>query len=271
MIELFTVENLTALLSLTALEIVLGIDNIVFIAILSNNLPEEKRQRARIIGLGVAMATRILLLFSLVWLTKLTATLFTVFSFDVTGKGIILIVGGFFLIAKATHEIHAKLEGVDHNTKSAGKVATFGAVIAQIAIMDIIFSIDSVLTAIGMSSEIWVMVTAVIIAVFVMMLFARPVSNFVEKHPTLKMLALSFLVLIGVMLVAEGFGQHVNKGYIYSAMGFSLLVEMLNLFAKRRKGKTVQLNSSHLPESWDDDQPFDGDADDDKSPDESSS
>ena len=199
-----------ALLTLTVLEIVLGIDNVIFIAILSGKLPEHQRERARVVGLGAAMIMRILLLLAIGWIMRLTEPLFALFGHAVSGRDLILVGGGLFLLAKATYEIHDKLEG-SHSETAVGKVATFGGVIAQIMVLDIVFSLDSVITAVGMAERIGVMVAAVVIAVLVMMLAAKPVSEFVEDHPTVKMLALSFLLLIGMSLVAEGFGQHPPK------------------------------------------------------------
>ena len=237
MIELLTTENLIALLTLTALEIVLGIDNIVFIAILSGKLPASLQSRARKVGLAAAMVMRILLLLAITWIMRLTQTLFTVWEHAVSGRDLILLAGGLFLIAKATYEIHDKLEGTQGKEAGAkGALASFGSVIAQIMLLDIVFSLDSVITAVGMAQHLAVMIIAVITAVGVMLFFADFISEFIEKHPTLKMLALSFLLLIGMMLVLEGTGQHVEKGYIYFAMGFALAVEMLNL---RLKSKSV--------------------------------
>jgi len=229
--ELLTAEALIAFLTLTALEIVLGIDNIVFIAILVQRLPESVRERARRIGLLGAMGIRILLLLSIAWIMRLTTPLFAVFGHPVSARDLILIVGGLFLIGKATLEIHDKLETpTEKEGKSAGKAAaSFGGIISQIMVLDIVFSLDSVITAVGMARHIAIMVAAVVAAVGVMMLFARAVSNFIERHPTLKMLALSFLLLIGVVLVADGLGKHIEKEYIYFAMAFSLGVELLNL------------------------------------------
>jgi predicted tellurium resistance membrane protein TerC len=229
--ELLTAEAFIAFLTLTALEIVLGIDNIVFIAILVQRLPESIRERARRIGLLAAMGMRILLLLSIAWIMRLTTPLFAVFSHEVSARDLILIVGGLFLIGKATLEIHDKLETPgEKEGKSAGKAAvSFGSIISQIMVLDIVFSLDSVITAVGMARHIAIMIAAVVVAVGVMMLFARAVSNFIERHPTLKMLALSFLLLIGVVLVAEGLGKHIEKEYIYFAMAFSLGVELLNL------------------------------------------
>ena len=225
-----------ALLTLTALEIVLGIDNIIFISVLSGRLPEHQRARARTLGLAAAMITRILLLMSLAWLAHLTRELFTVAGHEVTARDVVLVGGGLFLLAKATFEIHHNLEG-DQGHGAAGKVASFGAVIAQIMVLDVVFSLDSVITAIGMAEHLPVMIAAVVIAVVVMMAAAGSVSRFVEGHPTVKMLALSFLLLVGMSLVADGFGQHISKGYIYFAMGFSVFVEMLNLKVRARQGR----------------------------------
>jgi predicted tellurium resistance membrane protein TerC len=241
-----------ALVTLTALEIVLGIDNIVFIAILSSKLPPEQRNKARQLGLAAAMIMRIALLLAISWIMGLTSVWFTVPGIGETGefsgKDLILLIGGLFLIAKATHEIHGKLEGPEEHEAGAGKAgASMASVIAQIMIMDIIFSLDSVITAVGMANQIWVMITAVVIAIAVMMIFARPISEFVERHPTVKMLALSFLLLIGVMLVADAFDQHIPKGYIYFAMAFSLFVELLNL-RLRKVSRPVHLHNTTLPE-----------------------
>jgi predicted tellurium resistance membrane protein TerC len=236
-------EWLVALLTLTILEIVLGIDNIVFISILSGKLPREQQARARTVGLALAMVTRILLLFSLTWLARLTSPLFAVFGHEVSGRDLILLAGGLFLLAKATFEIHDKLEG-DEGHGSAGVAARFWQVIVQILLLDVVFSLDSVITAIGMARELWVMVTAVVVAVGVMLFAAGPISSFVERHPTVKMLALSFLLLIGFSLIAEGAGQHISKGYIYFAMGFSVFVEALNLRI-RRKSAPVHLRAAY--------------------------
>jgi predicted tellurium resistance membrane protein TerC len=244
---MFTPENIVALLTLTAMEIVLGIDNIVFIAILAGKLPPAERARARQIGLMGAMVMRVLLLLSISWIMRLTDPLFALFGHSFTGRDLVLLVGGLFLIAKATHEIHGKLEGPDGEDGAARKAAALGAVIAQIMVMDIIFSLDSVITAVGMAEALWVMIAAVIVAVGVMMVFAKAISDFVERHPTVKMLALSFLLLIGVMLTAEGFGTHVNKGYIYVAMAFSLFVELLNMRLRKAHPKPVGLHEPHLP------------------------
>jgi predicted tellurium resistance membrane protein TerC len=245
----------TALATLTALEIVLGIDNIIFISILTGRLPQDQQPRARTIGLGLAMGMRILLLLSISWVMGLTAPLFEVPFLEglagsgggghggeavgdtspavITGRDLILLLGGLFLVGKSTHEIHAKLEGDPEHASGGGRTVSFASVLFQIALLDIVFSLDSVITAVGMADDIAVMVIAVVVAVGVMMVFASPISNFVHRHPTIKMLALAFLILIGVTLVAEGLNQHIGKGYIYSAMAFSLLVELLNIRAKR--------------------------------------
>ena len=225
-------EAWIALLTLTSLEIVLGVDNVVFLAILAGKLPPEQRERARFIGLGLAMFLRIALLLGLGWVMRLTAPLFTVLEHAVSGRDLILIGGGLFLIAKSTYEIHHKME--DPKTVGATGHASFASILIQILILDMVFSLDSVITAVGMADDIGVMVTAVVIAVAFMMVFAGKIGHFVEKHPTVKMLALSFLLLIGTALVADGLHQHIPKGYIYFAMGFSVLVEALNLRAGSR-------------------------------------
>jgi predicted tellurium resistance membrane protein TerC len=226
-----------ALATLTALEIVLGVDNIIFISILVGRLPPGRRQKARTIGLALAMGTRIALLLSLAWVMTLTRPLFTMLGQEISGRDLILILGGLFLLWKAVHEIHGALEGGDEQAAGAAALrASFGAILIQIAIMDIIFSLDSVITAVGMADDVAVMVIAIVIAVAVMMFAARPIGDFVDRHPTIKILALSFLVLIGVVLVAEGWDQHISKGYIYFAMAFSVVVEMLNI---RMRSKTA--------------------------------
>jgi predicted tellurium resistance membrane protein TerC len=218
-----------SLVTLTALEIILGIDNIIFISILAGKLPPEQQAKARQTGLMLALVTRVLLLCSLAWMIKLTAPLFAVFGFAVSGRDLILLSGGLFLIVKSTMEIHEKLEGGEEHVRTGRVAPKFSAIIVQILLLDIVFSLDSVITAIGMANKLGVMIAAVVIALVVMLKYAGTVSDFVHKHPTLKMLALSFLLLIGVTLVAEGTHQHVNKGYIYFAMAFSFAVEMLNL------------------------------------------
>jgi predicted tellurium resistance membrane protein TerC len=235
-----------ALLTLTALELVLGIDNIVFISILSGRLPEEQRPRARRLGLFLAMFLRIGLLVSLAWIMKLTSPLFSILGRDISGRDLILIGGGLFLIAKSTHEIHNKLEG-DEGDGSRKVFASFGAVLVQILLLDIVFSLDSVITAVGMVDEVPVMITAIVVSVACMLFFAGPVSGFVERHPTVKMLALSFLLMIGVTLVADGLGFHIPKGYIYFSMAFSLAVEVLNLqlHKKSKKAEPVKLHSPY--------------------------
>ncbi len=236
-----------ALLTLIALEIVLGIDNIIFISILAAKLPPEQQSRGRKTGLGLAMGVRILLLFSLSWIAQLTTSLFYIFEHGVSGRDLILLGGGLFLLGKATWEIHGKLEGEEGHASSKVK-ATFSSVIIQILLLDIVFSLDSVITAVGMVDQIWVMVAAVIISVGVMMLAADGVSNFVEQHPTVKMLALSFLLLIGFSLVAEGWHFHIPKGYIYFAMGFSVLVEVLNLQLRHKAQEKIKLRASYTEE-----------------------
>ena len=231
-------EAWIALATLTLLEIVLGIDNIVFISVLADRLPPEQRPKARQLGLALAMLTRILLLFSITLIMRLTAVLFTLFGHGVSGRDLILIVGGLFLLTKATREIHDKMEGEGDGVSGATDAATFRGVLIQIAILDMVFSLDSVITAVGMADDLAVMVTAVILAVGVMMISAGPVGSFVSKHPTVKMLALSFLLLIGTSLIADGAGFHIPKGYIYFAMGFSVFVESLNLRAKGTRSKT---------------------------------
>lgn len=234
-----------ALLTLTALEIVLGIDNIIFISILSGRLPESQRARARTVGLAAAMVMRILLLLSINWVIGLTDPIFNVFDKDFSGRDLILLVGGLFLLGKATTEIHSRLEGEEHG-QEGGKVASFAGVIFQIMLLDIVFSLDSVITAVGMADDVEVMIAAVVISVGIMLVSAGPISDFVQKHPTVKMLALSFLLMIGLSLVAEGWGLHIPKGYIYAAMGFSVLVEMLNLRASA--AKKVHAEPVHLRE-----------------------
>ncbi|MCX7823894.1 MAG: TerC family protein [Syntrophobacterales bacterium] len=234
--SIFSLENITALITLTAMELVLGIDNIVFIAVVTSKLPEKSQGLARRIGLGMALVFRIALLSLLFIMTHFTKPLVTILGHGFSLRDVILISGGLFLITKATHEIHAKIEGVKVKEKTKAKViSSFRAAVIQIAIIDIVFSFDSIITAIGMARHIVVMVLAVIIAVIFMMFFSGLVSNFIERHPTLKMLALSFLLLIGVALVADGFGKHIDREYIYFAMGFSVFVEWLNIKAQTRK------------------------------------
>jgi predicted tellurium resistance membrane protein TerC len=224
-----------ALVTLAVLEIVLGIDNIIFISILASRLPAQQQARARVLGLSIAMLSRIILLFSITWVMRLTTPLFSIAGQEISGRDLILIVGGLFLLAKSTHEIHAKLEG-DEAGHGRGGRASLAGVLTQIFVLDVVFSLDSVITAVGMADRLSIMVIAVMIAVGVMMVLAGPISRFVEAHPTIKILALSFLLLIGVTLIAEGFEHHIPKGYIYFAMAFSVFVEMINL---RVRAKTA--------------------------------
>jgi predicted tellurium resistance membrane protein TerC len=244
---LFDPQIWLALVTLTTLEIVLGIDNVVFIAILAGKLPEAQQKRARLIGLGLAMFSRIALLASIVWIMQLTAPLFSVFGNEISGRDIILFVGGLFLLAKSTHEIHNKLEAKEGES-SARVAASFAGVITQIILLDLVFSLDSVITAVGMANQIGVMIAAVVIAVIFMMMFAGAISDFVNRHPTVKMLALSFLLLIGVTLIADAFDQHISKGYIYFAMAFSVFVEMLNLKMRSRMAEPVRLRQAYASE-----------------------
>ena len=235
-------ETAIALATLTFLEIVLGVDNIIFISILSGRLPGHRQVSARRIGLLLAMVSRILLLFSLAWVVRLTAPLFTIAGHELSGRDLILVLGGLFLLAKSTHEIHSGLEGEEK--PGVGAAASYAGVLVQIMLLDVVFSLDSVITAVGMVDELWVMVTAVIVAVLIMMASAEPISAFVHRHPTVKVLALSFLLMIGLSLLLEGFDQHIPKGYIYFAMGFSVFVEAINL---RASGKTPPV---HLREPF---------------------
>jgi predicted tellurium resistance membrane protein TerC len=236
-----------ALLTLTTLEVVLGIDNLVFISILSSKLPEDRQAKARNLGLGLAMLMRILLLLSITWIIGLTAPLFEVFGEEISGRDIILVIGGLFLLGKSTFEIHERLEGEEsHGTTRVS--ASFVSVIAQIMLLDIVFSLDSVITAVGIADELGVMIAAVVISIVIMLFSMSFISSFVNKHPTVKMLALSFLLLIGMTLVAEGFDVHIPKGYIYFAMGFSILVEALNLRVRGRKSEPVQLHKPFIKE-----------------------
>ena len=236
-------EGWIALLTLTVLEIVLGIDNIVFISILAGKLRPQERDRARRVGSMLAMLIRIGLLFSITWVMRLTTPIFTILGQEISGRDLILLVGGLFLLGKATHEIHDKLEG-EEGRASTKVAASFTGVIAQILLLDIVFSLDSVITAVGMAEDIAVMIAAVVIAVGVMLVSAGPISDFVEQHPTVKILALSFLLLIGFSLIAEGFEHHIPKGYIYFAMGFSIFVEMINLRV-RAKAPPVHLHKPY--------------------------
>ncbi|MEN9461936.1 MAG: hypothetical protein RIS84_1956 [Pseudomonadota bacterium] len=233
-----------ALATLTALEIVLGIDNIIFISILSGKLPVAQQAKARNLGLILAMGTRILLLLSLVWIMKLTTPLFSVFGNEISGRSLILIFGGLFLMGKSTLEIHDKLEGDSEHT-AAGNTISFSKVIVQIMLLDLVFSLDSVITAVGMVQQIEIMITAVILAVGFMLFAAGGISNFVERHPTVKMLALSFLLLIGMTLVGEGLNFHIPKGYVYFAMAFSVMVEMLNLRVRGHQSAPVKLRKPY--------------------------
>lgn len=234
-----------ALATLTLLEIVLGIDNIIFISILVGKLPPAQRQRARVLGLAGAMVTRVLLLLSLAWVMRLTSPLFSMFDEAISGRDLILIIGGLFLLAKSTHEIHGSLEGDEEESSAkTGAAHGFMATLVQIAILDIVFSLDSVITAVGMASHVPVMVLAIMIAVGVMMFAAKAIGDFVDNHPTIKMLALSFLILVGVALIAEGFDLHIPKGYIYFAMAFSLAVEMLNIRLRKSSQAAVKLHKS---------------------------
>ena len=248
--EIFSDPNAwVALITLTALEIVLGIDNIIFISILAGKLPKAQQERARIIGLSLAMITRIALLFSLTWIMQLTAPLFSVLGHEISGRDLILILGGLFLLAKSTMEIHEKLEGEsEHGT--GVRAVSFASVIVQILLLDIVFSLDSVITAIGMVDQLSVMVTAVVIAVGFMLFFSKYISDFVDRHPTVKMLALSFLLMIGLALIGEGFDMHIPKGYIYFAMAFSVFVELLNLRLRRRRAP-VKLHSPYRDDGSD--------------------
>ncbi|OFZ18473.1 MAG: hypothetical protein A2X94_00575 [Bdellovibrionales bacterium GWB1_55_8] len=240
--SLLTSEALIALVTLTAMEIILGIDNIVFIAILVGKLPAAQREKARKIGISLALITRLMLLFSISWVMGLTQPLFSVFSHAVSGRDLILLFGGLFLIAKATHEIHNKLEaGAEELHTIGGGKARFNTILFQIILLDIVFSLDSVITAVGMAQQIAIMVIAMVLAVIAMLIFSGSISDFVHRHPTIKILALSFLLLIGVTLFAEGTGAHISKGYIYFAMAFSLTVEILNL-RYRKKHEPVHLH-----------------------------
>ncbi len=242
---LFDPQVWLALVTLTVLEIVLGIDNVIFIAILAGKLPAAQQKKARQIGLALAMLTRIALLFSLVWIMKLTQPLFTVLGYEISGRDLILLLGGLFLLAKSTHEIHNKLEG-EEGQVTARVASTMTSVITQIILLDIVFSFDSVITAVGMANRLGIMVAAVVIAVIFMMLFAGFISDFVNRHPTIKMLALSFLLLIGVSLIAEGLDHHIPKGYIYFAMAFSVFVEMLNLRMRKSRAEPVHLRTPYV-------------------------
>ena len=239
-----------ALATLTALELVLGIDNIIFISILAGKLPAHQRDKARKLGIALAAITRLALLFVISWIIGLTAPLFTLFGNEFSWRDLILIGGGLFLIGKATHEIHQKLEGASEEV-TAGAAASFMGVIAQIMLLDVVFSLDSIITAVGMVEQRWVMVTAILISIAFMIGFAKPIGDFVERHPTVKVLALSFLIMIGLVLIADGFGQHIPKGYIYAAMAFSVFVELINLWIRNRskgaRARPVKLHEKYLP------------------------
>jgi predicted tellurium resistance membrane protein TerC len=247
MSALLTGEGLIALATLTFLEVILGVDNVIFISILSSKLPAGSQARARRTGLVAAMAMRIVLVLSVAWIVRLTAPLVSVFGRGISGRDLVLIGGGLFLLAKATIEIHDGLEG-EEGHGSARVAPSFAAVIAQIMLLDVVFSLDSVITAVGMADDVSIMITAVMLAVGIMMFSAEPISRFVNKHPTVKMLALSFLLLIGVSLVADGLGMHIPKGYIYFAMGFSVFVEMINLRVRAVKSP-VHLHRSYVPDA----------------------
>ena len=243
---LFDPQVWIAFFTLTVLELVLGIDNIIFISILSGKLPAEQQPRARFIGLSLALLMRVVLLFSLSWIIGLREPLFDVIGQEFSGRDLVLLIGGLFLIAKSTHEIHGSLEG-EEGEKSRRTYSGFASVIIQIMLLDIVFSLDSVITAVGMVNNLWIMISAVIVSIIAMMLFAAPIGAFVQRHPTIKMLALAFLLLIGVTLVGEGFGQHIPKGYIYFAMAFSVFVEMLNI-RLRKHAKPVELHNPYSAE-----------------------
>lgn len=230
----FTSEGLISLITLTFLEIVLGVDNIIFISIVSNKLPQEQQAKARNIGLVMALGFRIGLLFGISYIIGLTAPLFTILSHEISGRDMVLIVGGLFLLAKSTSEIHHKIEGQENESGIAKAVTTLGKTIVQIVLLDIVFSFDSILTAVGLSDHISIMITAVVISLGVMMVFAGRIAKFINEHPTLQILALSFLILIGFMLILDGLGQHVPKGYIYFAVAFSLIVEVINIRVRKK-------------------------------------
>jgi predicted tellurium resistance membrane protein TerC len=233
MAELLSAENLVALSTLTGLEIVLGIDNLVFLSILTGKLPPERQRSARVVGLSLAMAARVGLLVAIAWVMSLTRALFSVAGREISGRDVILLAGGLFLVAKATHEIHDKLNPDQRSRSGTAAAASFGMVVVQIGLIDIVFSLDSVITAVGMAQALWVMITAVIIAILVMMVFAGRISGFIDKYPAMKILALAFLILIGVALIAEGTGRHLDRGYIYFAMAFALAVEFVNMRVRK--------------------------------------
>ncbi len=250
--QLANPEIWIALATLTALELVLGIDNIIFISILAGKLPPHQRDKARRLGIALAAVTRLGLLLAIAWIVGLTAPLFSVFGQAFSWRDLILIGGGLFLIGKATHEIHQKLEGATQEVGTGGAVsATFGAVIVQIMLLDIVFSLDSIITAVGMVEQRWVMVTAILVSIAFMLAFAKPIGDFVERHPTVKVLALAFLIMIGLVLIADGFGLHIPKGYIYAAMVFSVFVESINLWIRKRsltKVAPVKLHEKYAEE-----------------------
>ena len=237
-------EAWIALTTLTALEIVLGIDNIIFISILVSRLPDHQREFGRRVGLTLAMLTRLALLFSIAWVMGLKDTWFTVFAQEISGRDVILILGGLFLLYKSTHEIHQSMEGIEEET-SVPKVAGLASILFQIAILDIVFSLDSVITAVGLVEHVSIMAIAIIIAVGIMLIAAKPIGDFVDRHPTIKILALSFLILVGVTLIVEGFDVHVPKGYIYFAMAFSVMVEMLNIRMRKKTAEPVHLHKQY--------------------------
>jgi predicted tellurium resistance membrane protein TerC len=241
-------EAWIAVLTLIALELVLGVDNVIFISILASKLPVAQQQRARVAGLSMAVGSRILLLFSLSWIIGLSAPLFSVFGYQISGRDLILILGGLFLLAKSTYEIHQKLEGVEGHTSTRVK-ASFASVIVQVMLLDVVFSLDSVITAVGMVDQLEIMVAAVVIAAVVMIVLAKSLGEFVERHPTIKILALSFLLLIGFTLIVEGLHQHIPKGYVYFAMGFSVFVEMLNLRLRKTSAAPVHLHEAYAGEA----------------------
>ncbi|MEZ4712612.1 MAG: TerC family protein [Caldilineaceae bacterium] len=252
MAELFTTTNLIAFLTLTVLEIVLGIDNVIFIAILSGKLPANQQQRARTLGISLAVISRIVLLLAIRWIMGLTAPLFTILGNTISGRDVILLVGGLFLIGKSTYEIHEKLEGAEHAHASQA-VATMTSVLIQIMLIDVVFSLDSVITAVGISGELWVMIPAVIIAAVVMLTFASAISNVIERHPTLKILALAFLILIGSLLVIEGWNSEVAhelhlKNYVYFAMAFSVIIELINIRVRKSVAPPVTLHKRPVAE-----------------------
>lgn len=231
-------DIILSFLTLTILEIVLGIDNLIFLAIITQRLPKHQQKHARRLGLTLAWITRLMLLASALWLTKLTYPIFTIFNNDISWRDIFLILGGLFLLVKATQEIHGEMEPAPHQPSVTVKTTSFGWIALQIAVLDIIFSLDSVLTAIGLTNKFWIMAAAITIAIITMLFASEPLSAFVEKHPTIKMLALSFLILIGMVLIADGLDSHIPRGYVYFAMGFSLFVELLNIVSRKRKKTT---------------------------------